>query len=518
MASRVDRSRSSSPNMECQVGERWQTGKGRPIAPVIFLHHAPNIEVAGGIRIDCAVELLALRVIVQYDSVIQYWLKSWESRDESFVPVRLSRRKASGSAAFSAMLLHVALLLALPEKFPFPRTRGAIQSGVVAFGCWRTGGLGLLHCEPDEFADPDTSKETPLPPFHRNFALDITGAKVIYPMTSATPGLTTWCQMRLWWTGGEADCDHEFILPTEIIRAGRAIEGECWTFEGTTGQVTIRLREAIKISNITIELFPLIDIKQSPRHISLWGLAARETFDPDQHTVVKPAYFHKNSFPLPPDVHPHDSFVLLAQFEYKLSTQSLRFQSHERSFPVSHPSVLPDIRVITLDVRSNWGSESTCLSRPHKLITRLQSGEAAPPSRLAGARLECIAEHSHTEPDLAVASAIGRLNAVDPRGSALYFRIWRQDPSNNSFLRSVLTDNLAKSKFGGDMKCQGHNLVENLYGHQETRQPPLGDPSKHPPSVSVEVRVPAPPVRVVHKPALDQEQPVQDRRKRFGLR
>ncbi|KAJ7462495.1 UNC-like C-terminal-domain-containing protein, partial [Mycena latifolia] len=168
-----------------------------------------------------------------------------------------------------------------------------------------------------------------------NFALDVAGAQVIYQMTSSTQGLTLWCRMKRWWTGGEASCDHEFVLPTEVIRAGDAMEGECWTFEGGSGHITIRLSETVKISSLTIQQvkpFAPQGSSQAPRGIALWGLVSQA---------------------------PTDIFTLLAQLEYDDSESTSSIQM----FPIQHPDFLAGFRVVILDVTSNWGSNLTCISR-----------------------------------------------------------------------------------------------------------------------------------------------------------
>ncbi|KAJ6455504.1 UNC-like C-terminal-domain-containing protein [Mycena vitilis] len=191
-------------------------------------------------------------------------------------------------------------------------------------------------------AEPDTENITSVDHLQYNFALDVAGARVIYQMTSATFGLTSWCNLKRWWTTGEASCGHEFILPTEILRSGDAVEGECWPFEGGRGHITIRLAERANISNLTIQRvvpFSSAGISQAPRAISLWGL-----------------------FPLPRDVHSTDSFILLAQIEYDISADS-RSLSSTQTFPVQPAESWDGFRLMVLDVTSNWGSPSTCISR-----------------------------------------------------------------------------------------------------------------------------------------------------------
>ncbi|KAJ7138695.1 hypothetical protein C8R43DRAFT_893145 [Mycena crocata] len=197
-----------------------------------------------------------------------------------------------------------------------------------------------------------------------NFALDIGGAKIIYQMTSFTHGLSRWCSMRRWWTGGEASCDHDFVLPREVIRAGDAVEGECWTFEGAVGHIAIRLSERVRISNITIQHLPFpATVFQAPRRMSLWALA--DPALPVLQRIPGPlitmaAQFHTHQrFPLPKDVK-NSIFVLLDEFNYDLSTNS---RSFIQTFPIQHADFLEGSRVIIVGVASNWGSPSTCISR-----------------------------------------------------------------------------------------------------------------------------------------------------------
>ncbi|KAJ6463119.1 hypothetical protein C8R47DRAFT_921326, partial [Mycena vitilis] len=154
--------------------------------------------------------------------------------------------------------------------------------------------------------------------------------------------------------------------PTEILRTGDAVEGECWPFEGGRGHITIRLAERANISNLTIQRvvpFSSAGISQAPRAISLWGLVSGPMPLKSSRAFVEPAHFHiYRQFPLPHDVHSTDTFILLAQMEYDISADS-RSLSSTQTFPVQPAESWHGFRLMVLDVTSNWGSPSTCISR-----------------------------------------------------------------------------------------------------------------------------------------------------------
>ncbi|KAJ7065121.1 hypothetical protein B0H15DRAFT_794617 [Mycena belliarum] len=217
----------------------------------------------------------------------------------------------------------------------------------------------------------DSSAEQPSSEtyYQYNLALDVAGAQVIYQMTSATHGLTLSCRMKRWWTAGEASCNHEFVLPAEVLRAGDAVEGECWTFQGGTGHIAIRLSERAKISSLTIQHVMPFTWHQSPnapRTMSLWGLTSEADQPALQRTsgiFSKPADFHTyKRFSLPGDVQSTGTFVLFGQLEYLWGEST----PSEQVFVIEHPDDLLDgFRVVVLAVTSNWGTgaDLTCISR-----------------------------------------------------------------------------------------------------------------------------------------------------------
>lgn len=157
---------------------------------------------------------------------------------------------------------------------------------------------------------------------HRNFASIAGGARILDRMTHSQHGLSTWCRLP----AGNAPCGYDFML--EVLREGPPIPGECWTFKGSQGHITVHLAEAVNVANITINNIPAgrhnpSEASKAPRDISVWGLIPQETLtsisegDEIRHTFAEPRQFSTSQFHgLPSVVHTEDRFIRLAQFEY----------------------------------------------------------------------------------------------------------------------------------------------------------------------------------------------------------
>ncbi|KAJ6616085.1 hypothetical protein B0H10DRAFT_2038779 [Mycena sp. CBHHK59/15] len=200
---------------------------------------------------------------------------------------------------------------------------------------------------------------------HRNFALLAGGAKIIYEMTSSSHGLSNWCRARRWLTTGAATCDYYFMLPNEVIRGGDPEPGECWTFQGSVGYITIDLTESANIAHISIynvprHLLNSLDAYKAPRNMSLWGLMPRDAFtrmeekDRAQRVFADPGEFSASRLlPLPHTISSGDRLVRLAQFEYDL----------EGGFQLFSSAPGTGFKVVILNISSNWGSSLTSIYR-----------------------------------------------------------------------------------------------------------------------------------------------------------
>ncbi|KAJ7796961.1 hypothetical protein B0H14DRAFT_3494235 [Mycena olivaceomarginata] len=202
----------------------------------------------------------------------------------------------------------------------------------------------------------------------RNFALLADGAKVLYQMTTSTYGLSMWCQTQRWLTAGEAVCNHDFMLPTEVLRGGMPERGECWTFKGAEGHITFQLSKPINISHITMHNIPsnLLDLSDSataPRKVAIWGLIPHDHFvtlsEPEEMFAETAKFLTSAILGLPSGIHVEDRFVRLTQFEYSQ-------EAGLEGFPIIGTSSglrRSGFTTVVLGVESNWGSAWTSIYR-----------------------------------------------------------------------------------------------------------------------------------------------------------
>lgn len=109
--------------------------------------------------------------------------------------------------------------------------------------------------------------------------------------------------------------------------------GQCWSFAGSSGHMTIELPRAIQVSHVSIDHIGravALDRSSAPRHFEIFGLL-------DAAEAVEPGIF-------------------LGSFEYALSegsVQTFALQPTSEAF-----------KYLSLRILSNWGhSEYTCLYR-----------------------------------------------------------------------------------------------------------------------------------------------------------
>ncbi|GJJ08262.1 hypothetical protein Clacol_002472 [Clathrus columnatus] len=155
--------------------------------------------------------------------------------------------------------------------------------------------------------------------------------------------------------------------------------GNCWPFEGSSGQLGVLLARNVYVSEVTIEHVPrdiAYDIRSAPRQMELWGLVEgvdniakvreyqRHVAERREEVVRRAAV---EGIPPPPDDDayppslprsPH--YLRLAKFTYDVQASN-----HLQTFPV--PKEIQDLGadfgIVVLIVKNNWGEDFTCLYR-----------------------------------------------------------------------------------------------------------------------------------------------------------
>ena len=148
--------------------------------------------------------------------------------------------------------------------------------------------------------------------------------------------------------------------PAQVLLRDNLQGGRCWAFDGSTGQVGIRVPTRIRPTAITIDHVPrqvAEDPQQAPRALRLWaavdGEANRERF----------AGYAASSPPAvadgPPITHGY-TFMHLADFEYDLDAAN-----YVQTFPVPPrlQALGMDFGVFVLEILGNWGGSLTCVYR-----------------------------------------------------------------------------------------------------------------------------------------------------------
>ena len=170
----------------------------------------------------------------------------------------------------------------------------------------------------------------------------------------------------------DSSCQHDIPQtphsPWEVLNTDLS-PGSCWRFEGTQSYIGVALPTHIIITHVTIDHIArelTLDMRSAPRSMVLWGLVegekniARHSKLPFRHSpsnrvapqaaVLAAQSKHANAF-----------FLELASFDYDVTQHG----SYVQTFPV-HEDVRQsrmDFGIILLEVRSNWGANSTCVYR-----------------------------------------------------------------------------------------------------------------------------------------------------------
>lgn len=169
----------------------------------------------------------------------------------------------------------------------------------------------------------------------------------------------------------------EMVTRLRIVLEDLLINGDCWQFDGHTGQVAIQFPHPVNITGMTVHyVHPRILVptarKQAPRLLILWALLeGRNNTDSQINTssrilqtsdvqsehprtaisFLNPAGLQS----LPDTMSDSDIFLPIITAEYLLN--DLR--------PVQmFPRTLPGdtlVQTVVIEVLSNWGADSTCL-------------------------------------------------------------------------------------------------------------------------------------------------------------
>lgn len=165
--------------------------------------------------------------------------------------------------------------------------------------------------------------------------------------------------------------------------------GYCWPFEGSVGQLGVRLSRRVFPSEVTIDHVPrelAVDIGSAPREMEVWGLiegkdniarykewvAGRE-----QAAEGDEEGSQREEIPEQPRSLPRNTqYMRLGSFVYDVDAPK-----HIQTFPLSEEvkALGIDFGVVVLMVKSNWGQdEFTCLYRFR--LHGEQFRQAPPPS------------------------------------------------------------------------------------------------------------------------------------------
>lgn len=178
----------------------------------------------------------------------------------------------------------------------------------------------------------------------RDFALDADGGAIECTLTS---GCSRWAR----YVYGDSS--------TRAIAEDNRI-GQCWLTHPSNAQLGVVLAEPIYPTHITIDHAPIqavADVGEAPRTIVVWGMVDGG----ENLSRYKRLTLHLGAEHVPhplPAVGDH-TIIPLASFEYDIS------QTPSQTFPVydyiRHSGI--DFAIVILQIRTNWGSEKTCLYR-----------------------------------------------------------------------------------------------------------------------------------------------------------
>ena len=201
----------------------------------------------------------------------------------------------------------------------------------------------------------------------RNFALHASGARILPDLTS--PTYLPERGSRIWeWARGYY-LENVDILTPDVVLGDQIRAGSCWAFSGSTGNIGISLAERVLISEITIDHIRSAVATSShthaaPQSMTLWGQldsGREDTSNRSASPMTEPAACTRRCFSLttPSSIQDVGVFLPIAKLHYDMHATST-FQS----FAVSElqPDSQTSFRVVVLQVHSNWGGNSTCLS------------------------------------------------------------------------------------------------------------------------------------------------------------
>ncbi|KAI0340553.1 hypothetical protein BDW22DRAFT_1408443 [Trametopsis cervina] len=192
----------------------------------------------------------------------------------------------------------------------------------------------------EQLVDRKVSEFMPATVIRRDFALEADGGMV-------ECSLTTGCFP--WSTYGWGSSPTRAI--TEDVRIG-----QCWLVHSPHARLGVVLAEPIYPTHVTIDHVPrqlAADIGEAPHAMTLWGVVDGQE-NLSRYTAMslnaelEGASTMKQYFVIP-----------LASFEYDITrspSQSFPIYDHIRQSGM-------DFGIVVLEIRSNWGSQKSCLYR-----------------------------------------------------------------------------------------------------------------------------------------------------------
>ncbi|PPR03309.1 hypothetical protein CVT26_007783, partial [Gymnopilus dilepis] len=207
-----------------------------------------------------------------------------------------------------------------------------------------------------------------------DFALFSGGARVIPRLTSARMEIsprTFFGQVKTLFTG---IAGYESLPPAVALHPD-TYSGHCYPFEGTQGQLGVRLAVPVYVEEVTVDHVAkelAYDLRSAPREMEVWGLLeGRENVEKVAEWRAHKASLKSESSsengdtslsPPPPPTLPADAeFIRLANFTYDIHAPK-----HVQTFPID-PEIRDlgiDFGIVVLRVLSNWGQRHfTCLYR-----------------------------------------------------------------------------------------------------------------------------------------------------------
>ena len=210
-----------------------------------------------------------------------------------------------------------------------------------------------------------------------DFALHSAGAHIIPSLTSATYSISpegVFGKAAGFITGSGYASG---LSPINALHPHN-YAGRCWPFEGTEGQLGVKLARRTYISDITIDHVAkevAFDLRSTPRQMEVWGLvegednlvkvagwlADRQRRRSDAVESGNPMDPKDEEWEVPEHLPKDAQYIRVAKFLYDVhSTRNIQ------TFPVDSEvrALGVDLGVVVLAVKSNWGRpEYTCLYR-----------------------------------------------------------------------------------------------------------------------------------------------------------